>query len=90
MHSKQTVRYLCQIYPSGNEYYFKEEIITHDSWDNLNSLEWGRRRPVTKETFEKRRREGYRVHRTFIDKPMGQLLHFPLSNQHEIEETGRK
>ncbi|PYZ98538.1 hypothetical protein CR205_08110 [Alteribacter lacisalsi] len=87
MHTKQTVRYLCQIYPSGNEYYYKEEIITHDSWDNLNSLQWGRRRPVTKQTYEKRRKEGYRVHKAYIDKPKGKLLHFPVSKFGEKKET---
>ncbi|RNA69025.1 hypothetical protein EBO34_03455 [Alteribacter keqinensis] len=86
MHSKQTVRYLCQKYPSGNEYFYKEEIITHDTWDNLDSLEWGRRRPVSKATVEKRKKEGYRVITTEVRKPKGKLFYFPAANLSQKED----
>ncbi|WP_232735770.1 hypothetical protein [Alteribacter populi] len=86
MHTKQTVRYLCHKYPSGNCYYFKEEVITYDSWDNLDSLAWGRRRPITKRTFDKRKKEGYRSLTTYVDKPKGELLYFPLTKPEKKEE----
>ena len=61
MHTKQTVKYICEIFPSGNTYYYKQEIITHDCWDNVHSIAWSTPRPVSKRTFEKRQKEQYRV-----------------------------
>ncbi|MDQ0205642.1 hypothetical protein [Alkalicoccobacillus murimartini] len=61
MHSKQTVKYICERYPSGQSYYYKQEIITHDSWDNIDSIAWSTPRPITKKTFEKRKKDQYRV-----------------------------
>lgn len=61
MHSRQTVKYVCEVYPSGNHYYYKIELITHDSWENIESLMWSRPRPITKETFQKREKEGYKI-----------------------------
>lgn len=76
LHSKQTVRYICQQYPSGNKYYFKQEMITTDSWDQLTSIVWGRRRPITKRTYEKRKKEGYRIFEEFIEKEQAIVLPF--------------
>ncbi len=61
MHSKQTVKYICVSYLSGNRYFYKVELITHDSWENIDSLSWSTPRPISEATFEKRRREGYKV-----------------------------
>ncbi|MCK0471466.1 hypothetical protein [Halalkalibacter sp. APA_J-10(15)] len=61
MHTKQTVKYICHHYPSGNCYYYKSEIITHLSWDCLDSLQWSTPRPITERTFLKRRKQGYKV-----------------------------
>lgn len=76
MHSKQTVKYIRERYSSGNCYYFKQEMITHDSWEDISSLQWGRKRPVTKRTFEKRKGEGYRVVDIYIDSPPAVVLPF--------------
>ncbi|WP_227935029.1 hypothetical protein [Alkalihalobacillus deserti] len=70
MHSKQTVKYVCETYPSGNHYYYKIELITHDSWNNIESLMWSTPRPISKETFQKRKIEGYKVeYVTMKNKP---------------------
>lgn len=80
MHSKQTVRYICEQYPSGNKYYYKQEMITTDSWDNLSSIMWGWKRPISKNTFEKRKREGYRIIESNIEKEPAVILPFALKN----------
>lgn len=61
MHSKQTVKYICRTYQSGNCYYFKTELITHASWEQLESLSWSAPRPISERTFKKRQKEGYKV-----------------------------
>lgn len=61
MHSRQTVIYICEEYPSGNRYYYKKELITHDSWMNPKSLEWSAPRPISEKTFIERARAGYRM-----------------------------
>ena len=76
MHTKHTVKYICDTYPSGNKYYYKKEIITHDSWDNLDSLQWGKARPISEKTFQARKKEGYRVEVNNINKPIGTVLPF--------------
>ena len=68
MHSIQTVKYICEKYPSGNSYYYKREIITHDCWDNLESLAWSAPRPITKETFLKQKQAGYKTEINYINK----------------------
>jgi hypothetical protein len=68
MHSKQTVKYICEKYLSGNCYYYKQEIITHDCWENLNSLAWSAPRPITKETYLKKKQEGYKTEIKYINK----------------------
>ncbi len=68
MHSKQTVKYVCEKYPSGNCYYYKQEIITHDCWENLNSLAWSSPRPITKETYFKQKRKGFKTEMINIEK----------------------
>ncbi|GAF66309.1 hypothetical protein BTS2_3209 [Bacillus sp. TS-2] len=57
MHSKQTVTYICETYLSGNQYYYKKEMITFDCWQNLQSLGWSAPRPISKKTFEKRKKK---------------------------------
>ena len=74
MHSKLTVKYVCEKYPSGNCYYYKQEIITHDSWENLHSLAWSTPRPVTKETFLKQKKAGFKTETNFINKQPAKIL----------------
>ncbi len=76
MHTKQTVKYLCEQYPSGNTYYYKQEIITHDCWDNIHSLQWSTPRPISKATFYKRQKEGFKVEIKFIDKSPARVFQF--------------
>ncbi|MFC0235690.1 hypothetical protein ACFFJJ_05170 [Fictibacillus phosphorivorans] len=68
MHSRQTVRYICEEYVSGNCYYYKSEIITHDNWKNLDSLSWSRPRPISEKTFLKQKKAGFRTEHKFIKK----------------------
>lgn len=76
MHSKQTVKYVCEKYPSGNSYYYKQEIITHDCWDNLDSLAWSAPRPITKETFLKQKQSGYKTETNYINKQPAKIFRF--------------
>ncbi|MBB5173013.1 hypothetical protein [Texcoconibacillus texcoconensis] len=76
MHSKQTVRYICERYPSGSVYYYKQEIITHGSWNDLSSLAWSRPRPVCRRTYEKRRLQGYRCEDIYINKSPAEVIDF--------------
>ncbi|WP_368504681.1 hypothetical protein AB3N04_03125 [Alkalihalophilus sp. As8PL] len=77
MHSKQTVKYICKTYPSGNQYFYKSELITHDSWNNIQSLSWSTPRPISKSTFQKREKEGYKIEENFINQRPAQVLAFP-------------
>ncbi|KMK76047.1 hypothetical protein [Alkalihalobacillus pseudalcaliphilus] len=70
MHTKHTVTYICETYLSGNNYYFKKELITFDSWDNPESISWSTPRPISKQTFLKREKEGYKtLYKTNHKKP---------------------
>jgi hypothetical protein len=68
VHSKQTVKYICEKYPSGNCYYYKQEIITHDCWENPASLAWSAPRPITKATFMRQKQAGYKAENKYINK----------------------
>ncbi|MCL7747140.1 MULTISPECIES: hypothetical protein [Halalkalibacter] len=81
MHSKQTVKYICESYPSGNDYYYKKELITHDSWENVDSLSWSRARPISKSTFIKRKKEGYKIEYIVVSKPPAEVIPFRKSDQ---------
>ncbi|GAE33506.1 hypothetical protein [Halalkalibacter akibai] len=76
MHSKQTVKYVCKSYPSGNQYYYKLEVITHDSWEKIESLDWSAPRPISKSTFEKRQKEGYKVEYIKMSNPPAEVIPF--------------
>lgn len=61
MHSKATVFYVCQYYVyTGLKLYYKRELITTDSFRNLDSVYWSRPRPVSERTFKKAQKEGYK------------------------------
>lgn len=74
MHSRQTVKYISESYPSGNIYYYKQELITHDRWDNIQSLSWSTPRPITKQTFVKRQKEGYRIEKRNIKNKAATII----------------
>ncbi|TSB46670.1 hypothetical protein [Alkalicoccobacillus porphyridii] len=74
MHSKQTVKYISKSYPSGNTYYYKQELITHDRWDNLDSIAWSAPKPITKRTFERRCKEGFRYEKRHINKKPAKII----------------
>lgn len=76
MHTKQTVRYICEVYQSGNEYFYKQELITHDSWQNPSSIQWSARRPITSRTFKDKEKEGYKTITVKINKPPAEILLF--------------
>ncbi|WP_078597025.1 hypothetical protein [Evansella clarkii] len=76
MHSRQTVKYICETYPSGNKYYYKQEMITNGSWEDISTLQWGTKRPVTERTFRARKEEGYKTQVVYIDKEPAVVLQF--------------
>lgn len=76
LHSKQTVKYFCEKYQSGNSYYFKQEIITHDCWSNLNSLAWSAPRPISKATYMKQKQAGYKVELINVNKQPAKIYIF--------------
>jgi protein-arginine kinase activator protein McsA len=76
MHSRQTVKYICETYPSGNNYYYKQEMITSGSWEDISTLQWGAKRPVTERTFKVRKEEGYKTAVVLIDKEPAVVLQF--------------
>ncbi|WP_078552973.1 hypothetical protein [Bacillus alkalicellulosilyticus] len=76
MHTKQTVKYICEKYPSGNQYYYKKEVITHDNWKNLQSLTWSRPRPISEKTFIQRKNEGYTVEVIIHKKKPAEIIPF--------------
>lgn len=82
MHSKQTVKYICDIYPSGNCYYYKTELITYDRWDNIDSLGWSTPRPISEKTFKKRMDEGYKIE--YRKKESAQIISFPIRDNRTI------
>jgi hypothetical protein len=75
MHSRHTVRYICEEYPSGNRYYFKQELITHDSWQKPESIAWSRPRPITEKTYVKQKEAGFPTQFHYIEKPPADILY---------------
>lgn len=76
MHSKQTVKYICHSYSSGNKYFYKTELITYDSWEDIDSLGWTRPRPISEMTFRKREKEGYKVEYKTLKKEPAEVIPF--------------
>ncbi len=76
VHSKQTVKYICEKYPSGNIYYYKQEIITHHCWQDVSSLSWSAKRPISKQTYLKRKKEGYYTEELDIHKQPAEVIPF--------------
>jgi hypothetical protein len=61
MHTKETVWYLCHEYvTSGVKFYYKREMLTTDTYRKLKSVYWSRPKPITKQTFEKAQKGGYK------------------------------
>ncbi|OIJ20347.1 hypothetical protein BKP45_09820 [Anaerobacillus alkalidiazotrophicus] len=83
MHTKNTVKYVCEKYPSGNTYYFKQEIITHDCWDNLDSLAWSAPRPISKATYLKQKKAGYKTEMKFINKLPAKVYQLKNKSPHQ-------
>ncbi len=81
VHSKQTVKYICEQFSSGNEYYFKREYITHDKWSNIKSLAWSAPRPIKKETFMKRQAEGFYCE--WVQKQSASLINLAVKKTDE-------
>ena len=76
MHTKHTVRYICERYLSGNCYYYKQELITHDSWQNPASINWSTKRPISSRTFFAKEREGYKTVNILHRKKPAEVLPF--------------
>ncbi|MET3504660.1 hypothetical protein [Halalkalibacter oceani] len=88
MHSKQTVKYICRTYISGNRYYYKMELISHASWEQPESLNWSTPRPISERTFKKREKEGYKVE--YINETKQPALILPFRTGGMKEATGKR
>ena len=79
MHTKQTVKYICEHHlTSGRKRYFKSEIITDSSWRELDSLRWSAPRPITQRTFRRAMDAGYACEVKFLKMQPAQIVEFPL------------
>ena len=79
MHSRQTVKYICEHHlQSGRKRYSKQEIITDSSWRELDSLRWSAPRPITQKTFRRAMDAGYTCEIKFLKTQAAQILEFPL------------
>jgi hypothetical protein len=88
MHSKQTVKYIVEEYPSGRKLFFKQELVTMGSWNNIESLYWTRPRPITERTFQKQKKAGFPTeHRLMKNKPADIVF---LTPRNDAEERGGK
>ena len=76
MHSRHTVKYICEVYPSGRKLYYKTELVTMGSWSNPESLYWTRPRPITEQTLEKNKKAGFPVEIRHIKEPSAQVIVF--------------
>jgi len=90
MHSRHTVRYICEVYPSGNRYYYKQELIAPDGWQKPESIMWSRPRPITERTFRKAKKAGYHVVVRHIEKPPADIVCLPLGDDERRECRERK
>ncbi|MCL6446017.1 MAG: hypothetical protein K6T83_21670 [Alicyclobacillus sp.] len=81
MHSKETVWYICRRTVRGDqvyERYYKRELLTTDSYRNLDSLYWSDERPITRRTWKKAQREGYKCDTYTLYLPPVELIQFPF------------
>lgn len=78
MHSKQTVKYICKEYLSGHRYFFKQEIIAVQSWEQPDTLIWGAQRPITEKTFRRRQKEGYKCYTYQMKSSPAKVIPFPI------------
>lgn len=79
MHTKATVKYVREVFVhSGRVCYWKQEIITDSSWQDVESLRWSARRPITAKTYERAKQKGYVcVQKTNLHAP-AEVVDFPL------------
>ena len=79
MHTKQTVKYICEHHlASGRKRYYKQEIITDTSWRELDSLRWTKPRPITQRTFRHAMDAGYPCEVKYLRNESAQIVEFPL------------
>ena len=87
MHTKQTVKYICEHHlTSGRKRYFKSEIITDSSWRELDSLRWSAPRPITQKTFRRAMDAGYPCEIKFLKTQTAEIVEFPLERRLSREE----
>ncbi|WP_174520719.1 hypothetical protein [Alicyclobacillus shizuokensis] len=80
MHSRETVWYICRRYMRGDkatERYYKRELLTSDSYRNLDSLYWSTERPITRRTWRKAQCEGYKCDTYTVYLPPLEVIPFP-------------
>lgn len=90
MHSRETVVYVRRRYQRGDqrsEYYYKRELLTSDSYRNLDSLYWSAERPITRQTYERAAQDGYHCEAFTIYMPPIELIE--LSERRERRERNR-
>ena len=87
MHTKQTVKYICEHHlASGRKRYYKQEIITDSSWRELDSLRWTTPRPITRRTFRHAMDAGYPCEVKYLRNESAQIVEFPLDRVLSREE----
>lgn len=79
MHTKQTVRYIREVYThTGRTTHYKQEIITDSSWQDIGSLRWSALRPISERTYRKAQSVGYVCVERYIDREPARVIDFPI------------
>lgn len=91
MHTKSTVKYICKHYViSKNKYYYKQELLTNDSWNNLESLYWSKPRPISERTFLKAKDIGFKCIVEEIKTPPAKIIQFTTERKNKTNRKRKK
>lgn len=77
VHNRQTVWYIRRRYVRGDatyDYHYKRELLTTDTYRNLDSVYWSSDKPITKRTFERAQRDGYKCDTYCVYLPPVELI----------------
>jgi len=93
MHSRETVWYIRRRYSRGAQtydYYYKRELLTTDTYRNLDSVYWSTERPITKRTFDKAARDGYKCDTYVIHLPPIELIQLPERRESRVRSRANE
>ncbi|GMA49369.1 hypothetical protein GCM10025857_07260 [Alicyclobacillus contaminans] len=89
MHAKATTWYICHRYVStGRSMYYKREMLTTDSYRDLRSVYWSAPKPITRNTFERARKLGYKCDVVWHYDPPAQVI--PFDPEKKVTQRGTK